>query len=94
MRRALALALLAVAAGCGGEEDRGYPDEAVETFVAECRRQANASESSCRCVIEQLQVSMPYEEFEHADEALRANRAPAASSVGKLETAAKACVGR
>ena len=85
--------LLAVAAGCGGQSEGGYPDDAVERFVSECRRQASASASSCRCVIERLQVSMPYDEFQRADEALQANRAPAESSVAKLQAAANACIG-
>ena len=94
MRSPIALALLVAAlAGCGGDDDQeDYPDEAIASFVSECRTQPGASESSCRCVIERLQVSMPYEEFARADEALREERAPDDSSVTKLQTAAEACL--
>lgn len=87
---------MAALAGCGGagdEEERGYPDEAVASFVAECSRQPNASESACRCVIERLQVSMPYEEFARADEALRAERSPDEAALEKLQAAAGGCLG-
>jgi hypothetical protein len=91
--RALALAVLVGSlAACGGEHESAYPDEAVEAFVSECRAQPNATEPSCRCVIERLQVSMPYDEFARADDALRNDRAPADASVAKLEAAAKACL--
>lgn len=95
MPRALlfVLVLAALAAGCGGgdDEESGYPPEAVESFVAECTKQPNASAESCRCVIERLQQSMPFSEFERADAALRENRTPEEGSVVKLQTAAEAC---
>jgi hypothetical protein len=78
--------------GCGGDDGSTYPDEAVEAFVSECRAQPKASEASCRCVIERLQVSMPYEEFARADDALRDERAPEKASIEKLEAAAEACL--
>jgi hypothetical protein len=93
LRRALAFAVLVGSlAGCGGDDGSTYPDEAVEAFVSECRAQPKASEASCRCVIERLQVSMPYEEFRRADDALRNDRAPADASVAKLQAAAEACL--
>jgi hypothetical protein len=44
-------------------------------------------------VIERLQVSMPYEEFARAEDALRNDRAPTDASVAKLQAAAEACLG-
>ena len=97
MRSPLALAVLvAVLAGCGGGDDegeRGYPDEAIASFVAECSRQPNATEAACRCVIRRLEVSMPYEEFARADEALRDDRTPDEASLEKLQAAAAGCLG-
>ncbi len=96
MRRAFPLALLVAGlAACGGNDgEDGYPEEAIASFVSECRTQPGATEASCRCVIERLEVSMPYEEYALADEALRDDRAPSEASVEKLQTAAEACLGR
>jgi hypothetical protein len=96
LRSALALALLVAAlVGCGGDDDEAaYPDEAVESFVSECRKQPNATEAACRCVIERLQVSMPYDEFERVDAALREERGPEQASLEKLQAAARGCLSR
>lgn len=94
MRSALGVAAAAFAlAGCGGggDEKSGYPDEAVETFVASCSKQPGASKEACRCVIDRLQVTMPYDEFVAADKAARENREPAAKSTAKLQAAADRC---
>lgn len=96
MRSAVALALVVVAlvaCGAGDDDERGYPDDAVASFVSECRRQQSATETACRCVIERLQVTMPYEEFERVDAAFRRDRTPDRASVAKLEAAAEACLG-
>jgi hypothetical protein len=90
----LAVAAAAVAlAGCGGggETKSGYPDKAVKTFVASCSKQPGASQEACRCVIDRLQVTMPYDEFVAADKAARENREPKAASTAKLAAAAKGC---
>lgn len=59
----------AFAAGCDGGND--YPDEAVDNFMTSCTAQAGATESSCRCVLDNLQETMSYEEFKRVDTALR-----------------------
>jgi hypothetical protein len=86
---ALAVAVAGLAA-CGGGED-SYPRESIDEFVKECTAQPRASERQCRCVIERLQESMPYEEFARTDEALTENRQPAAASLAKLRAAVAAC---
>lgn len=95
MRSALAVALVAaVLAGCGGDgsgEDDGYPAEAVERFVAECRREPGASAARCRCVIARLRESMPYAEFERADAALERGDEADAGSIEKLRAAVAGC---
>jgi hypothetical protein len=87
---ALALAGLAACGGGGGGE-HGYPEESIDAFVRECTVQPNTGERQCRCVVERLQETMPYEEFARADAALKENRQPAAASLRKLRAAVTAC---
>ena len=92
MRSGAALAFAVVGlAGCGGDGGDGYPQESIDAFVQECRAQLNTSERQCRCVVERLQETMPYEEFAEADKALKANREPDEASVEKLRAAVTAC---
>ena len=92
MRHALAIAVVAIAlgAGCGGGDEE-YPDEAVENFVDSCKSQEGATEEACRCVIERLKKTMPYEEFEDADRAVREEKPMKPESRAKLERAASQC---
>ena len=92
MRSAAALAFAVVGlAACGGAGEDGYPQESIDAFVRECRAQPNNSERQCRCVVERLQETMPYEEFARADDALKEDRDPAAESLEKLRAAVTAC---
>jgi hypothetical protein len=81
----------AVLGGCGGGDDNGYPEESVDAFIAECRSQANATPKDCRCVIERLQQTMPYDQFAEADEALTEGREAEAAALRKLEAAVRRC---
>jgi hypothetical protein len=87
---AVALAVAGLAA-CGGGGGGGYPEESIDAFVRECTVQPNTGERQCRCVVERLQETMPYEEFARADAALKENRQPAAASLRKLRAAVRAC---
>ena len=92
MRSWLALAFAVVGlVACGGGGEDGYPQESIDAFVQECRAQPNTSELQCRCVVERLQESMPYEEFERADVALKENRQPDEATLEKLRAAVTAC---
>ena len=92
MRSGLVLAFAVVGlAACGGGGDDGYPQESIDAFVQECRAQPNTSERQCRCVVERLQETMPYEEFAEADVALKENREPAEATLEKLRAAVTAC---
>ena len=92
MRRAAAIAAvcLALGAGCGGGDEE-YPDEAVENFVESCKAQEGATEEACRCVIDRLKQTMPYEEFEAADRAVREEKPLKPESRRKRERAASQC---
>jgi hypothetical protein len=72
LSRALCGLMLAAAfaAGCGGGGNV-YPDEAVQSFTMSCKAQAGATESTCRCVLDNLQETMSYEEFKRVDTAIR-----------------------
>jgi hypothetical protein len=90
---ALAVAGLAACGGGGGGRggEHGYPEESIDAFVQECTVQPNTGERQCRCVVERLQETMPYEEFARADAALQENRQPAGASLAKLRAAVTAC---
>jgi hypothetical protein len=89
---AIAALVLALAAGCGGDDkENGYPKESVDAFVATCSKQNGVSEEACRCMIGRLQKLMTYEEFVAADKAAREGREPTAASSVKLEAAADGC---
>ena len=92
MRRVLAVAAVFVAlgTGCGGDDEE-YPEESVESFVESCAAQPNTTEAACRCVIERLQETMPYEEFQAADRAVQEEKPLKPESRRKLERAAAAC---
>ena len=87
---AIAAVALALAAGCGSDDEE-YPDQAVENFVDSCKSQAGATEEACRCVIDRLKVTMPYEEFKQADDAVRHQKPLDPESRRKLERAAAQC---
>ena len=87
---ALAVAVAGLAA-CGGGGEGGYPQKSIDAFVRECTAQPNTAEPQCRCIVERLQETMPYEEFARADKALKENRDPDAASLEKLRAAITAC---
>lgn len=92
MRSVVALAFaVAGLAACGGGGEDGYPQESIDMFVQECTAQPDTVERQCRCIVERLQETMPYEEFAGADAALKENRQPAAASLAKLRAAVTAC---
>ena len=92
MRSGVALSFAVVGlAACGGGGEDGYPQASVDAFVSECRAQPNTTERQCRCVVERLQETMPYEEFARADKALKENQEPDAASLDKLRAAITDC---
>ena len=92
LRRSALLVLAAAALGaCGGDD--GYPPEARTEFVESCDKQPNASRSVCECAFDELEQTMPYEDFKAADAAIRAGDRPKAEFSTKLTAAVEGCVG-
>jgi hypothetical protein len=61
----LAAALLLAVTGCSREPAYAYPPEFVENFVAACR--THAPEPACRCAIDRIRDTFPFEEFRDHD---------------------------
>lgn len=100
-RLAVTLVLAASLAACGGGDEGGgggggesdrYPETARSNFVDSCDEQPNASRSVCRCALEELEKTMPFEEFKAADEAIRAGDQPKKETAEKLTAAVEGCV--
>jgi hypothetical protein len=70
---------LGCAGGDNGEEGEGYPEDVVSNFMASC--ESSAVESSqltaeeartmCRCVIDEVQETLPLEAFREFDARVR-----------------------
>jgi hypothetical protein len=97
------VALLAAGAiaGCGGGDDDGgggdsggdrYPQAARENFVRSCDEQPNAERSVCECALERLEETVPFEDFEAADTAIREGEEPDKATSEKLTAAVERCV--
>ncbi len=85
--RLLAVALVALAAGCtSAPPPNPYPPDLVENFMAGCRQRS--SESICKCALERIQRRWTADEFRQLDETFGE---PAAAQIA--ETVA-ACAGR
>lgn len=84
---ALALGLL----GCGGD-DPSYPDAARKGFMRDCRAQPNATDAMCSCVLEELERTVPYDEFTRAERALRDDGKLEPSAGRKLQEAVSGCL--
>ncbi len=98
-RSALTLLAGAAIAGCGGGDDNGggggddgYPAAARTNFVESCDKQPNASRSVCECALEELEKTLPYEDFKAADDAIRNGDKPEKATSDKLTAAVEGCV--
>ncbi|TMM28556.1 MAG: hypothetical protein E6F93_11410 [Actinobacteria bacterium] len=86
----LLVALVMIVAGCGGGS-RKYPSDAVATFMESCTAQRGATESRCRCVLDQLEKTMPYSDFKRVDVEFRTRFGLSADERRKLVDAIAAC---
>ena len=74
-----AVAIALAASACGGGDDE-YPQAAEDNFMASCRAQPGASEATCRCVFDELEERLSYEDFQKAETAI-VNGRPAPEEV-------------
>lgn len=100
MTRQLVLGLVSAGAlaGCGGGDGGGdggekrYPQEARTNFVRSCDAQPNAGRKVCECALEELERTLPYEDFKAADAAIREGEQPQRETSDKLTAAVEGCV--
>ena len=84
------VAIVVFVAGCGGGSHK-YPSDAVATFMGSCTAQRGATESTCRCVLDQLEKTMPYSQFKRVDVEFRTGFGLSADERRKLVDAIGAC---
>jgi hypothetical protein len=79
------LTAVLIAAGCGGGDDAdegdGYPADVVSNFMASCEPSAVESSQGgltaedareiCRCVVDELQQTLPLDDFREYEARLR-----------------------
>ena len=66
-----------------------YPPATVREFVNACAK--NGSRSVCQCTIEQLQETLPFEDFDAADRAIRQDRPLSESTRKTIDEATETC---
>jgi hypothetical protein len=62
---------LAGAAGCGGGGREEYSADAEQAFMSSCTAEPKATQTYCRCVLDNLEESMSFDEFKRVDAAIR-----------------------
>jgi hypothetical protein len=85
------VAVVVFMAGCGGGGSQKYPSDAVATFMRSCTAQPGATESTCRCVLDQLEKTMPYSQFKRVDVEFRTGFGLSADERRTLVDAIGAC---
>jgi nitrous oxide reductase accessory protein NosL len=68
-----------------------YPAPVVQNFMKSCTAQAGATTSYCRCTIEELQRTLPYDEFKDADAAIQKGGKAPAKARDAIQDAIKKC---
>ncbi len=68
-----------------------YPEAAVRRFVRECLRSAPDELRTCRCVVEDLQTRLPYDQFAAADRAIRRGRPIPERARREFDAATRLC---
>jgi hypothetical protein len=65
------LAVVALAAGCGGEGGSGYDGDFEAGFLRTCEAATGNDEALCQCTYDRLESSVPFERAERLDRRLR-----------------------
>ena len=68
-----------------------YPAAVVQNFMKSCTAQAGATTSYCRCTIEELQRTLPYDEFKSADAAIQKGGKAPSKARAAINAAIKKC---
>lgn len=68
-----------------------YPKPVVDNFMKSCTDQPNATESYCRCTVEELQRTLPYDKFKAADAAIQRGGKASPEARKAIEAAIKKC---
>jgi len=79
--------------GCGllEKDEHGYPEAVKQAFVRSCATQA--SEANCTCALAGIEKAIPYDKFQAADEAVKANRPVDPAFQRQVETIVAGCRG-
>jgi hypothetical protein len=70
-----------------------YPATAVQRFVRSCARTGSGEESTCACVVDDLQTRLPYADYAAADRAVRSGRAPPPGAAAAIAASTRLCRG-
>jgi nitrous oxide reductase accessory protein NosL len=68
-----------------------YPAPVVQNFMKSCTAQPGATASYCRCTVEELQRTLPYDEFKSADAAIQKGGKAPAKARAAIAAAIKKC---
>jgi ABC-type glycerol-3-phosphate transport system substrate-binding protein len=68
-----------------------YPAPVVQNFMKSCTAQAGATTSYCRCTIEELQRTLPYDDFKSADAAIQKGGKAPSKARAAINAAIKKC---
>lgn len=81
------------AVGCGGDGD-GYPESARQDFMRTCQAELRAEDrkAACECVLEEVERTVPYEQYKKAEAALREETELDRATAVKLRDAVQGCL--
>jgi serine/threonine protein kinase len=78
----------------GGDQHRfPYPESVINAFVTACERTSGGQRKTCECAIGKLQDTLPYAEFEKADQALREGKSADPDAQKAITDATTSCIG-
>ena len=82
------------AAGCGGDGD-GYPDSERQAFMRTCETELTTAEdrtAACECVLDEVERTIPYEQYKRAATAIREGTELDRSTAIQLRDAVQGCL--
>ena len=90
---AVCCAALAGLGACGGDDSTatGYPSDVRDNFMRACKLNSSGNDTACRCILDRLEETVPYEDFKKADAAIRGGDKADADTGKKIAAATKGC---